>query len=121
MGLLTQPVWIGRFPPRLKIVVQDDPPLSDPPDPPTAIYNAVPGLMQPGKIWPGQPAIGTGGGVDYLFSGGMLTPLIYLQYLDNNARTTLVAVSGKVYNISVASGVGFTLPVPPALGNWMAV
>jgi hypothetical protein len=117
---LSRQVWTGRFPPRLEALPEVMPPLrlTNPPAP--VVFNAVPGFAVPGSIWPGQPAIDSGGGTFYLFSGGCGT-LIYLQYLDNIAKTTLVAVPNHEYSMREASGVGFVLPIPPALGRWILV
>ena len=101
-------------------------PVSNPPPPPPPApnplptpsslpnFNAAPGWMLPGMIFPGEPV---NLGVRYIYTGNY--PVYYLDYLDGDMRHTLHAIPGGNYRMLVAN-TRRGLTIPPPDGNWLA-
>jgi len=118
----TSPVRVHPvLPPRGQVRFNPGGPVLNPPAPPPPppapgylpSFNAVPGFMSPGMLFPGEPV---NLGVRYAYAGN--TPLWYLDYLDADTRATLYATPGGNYRILIAN-TRAGLTIPPDDGRWL--
>ena len=78
-------------------------------------FYAVPGSMQPGSGWPGDPLAGS---ADQFAAFTGIETLTYPQYIDMATQKTLVAQPGGTYDIMPGSGYPGVGPLPDD-GRWI--
>lgn len=76
---------------------------------------AVPGLIWPGFMLPGEPVTGAAA-ASWLFTGNYTC--IYPQHINSSTEFTLVAQPGGAYDINPAAG-NPGVSEPPGDGRWI--